>query len=49
MNMTNVKTAFGATLWMAISGLMLLAALEPVSVQPQQAELATRTVVSSAA
>lgn len=47
--MTNLQTAFGATLWVAISGLMLLAALEPVSVQPQATELAARTAASDAA
>ena len=39
--MTNRKTVLGATIWMALNGLMLLAALEPVttgkSEQPQVA------------
>ncbi|HEX8443644.1 MAG TPA: hypothetical protein VF631_08355 [Allosphingosinicella sp.] len=47
--MTNVKTAFVATLWMAVSGLMLLAALEPVSVQPQPLELAAHSAADNAA
>jgi hypothetical protein len=46
--MTNTKTVIRATLWMAVTGLMLLAALEPVSVQPQPVELAARATTQSA-
>jgi hypothetical protein len=39
--MTNLRTALGAAVWMALNGLMLLAALEPIatgrSEQPQVA------------
>jgi hypothetical protein len=29
--MTNIKTAFGATVWAAVTGLLLLATFEPIS------------------
>ncbi len=45
--MTNFRTAFGATMWMAVSALMMLAALEPVSTA--QPELAARTTAEAAA
>jgi hypothetical protein len=47
--MTNTKTTLGAALWMAVSGLMLLAALEPISVQTKPVELAARTVAQNEA
>jgi hypothetical protein len=41
--MTNLKSVFGATMWMALNVLMLFAALEPITTtQPQPAELAAR-------
>jgi hypothetical protein len=38
--MTNAKSAFQATVWMAIAAGLMLATFEPVSVEGQQPQVA---------
>lgn len=48
--MTNLKTAFAATTMMALSAMMLLAALEPVATgQPETVQVAARAAPGFAA
>ena len=48
--MTNFKTMFGAALWMAVSGLMMVAALEPIgTVAPEATVLAAGSAPAATA
>jgi hypothetical protein len=38
--MTNIQSAIGASVWMAVAALLMLATLEPVTVASDGAELA---------
>jgi hypothetical protein len=47
--MTNSKSFFQASVWMAISGLLMLAALEPVSIETAPAQIAAAPATHAAA
>ncbi len=47
--MTNIKTAFGATVWMAVTGLLMLATFEPISVGAAPVEVAAVAAPQTAA
>ena len=38
--MTNIRTTLGAGLWVAISSLLMLATLEPISIEPAATDIA---------
>jgi hypothetical protein len=48
-NMTNLKTSFGASVWAAVSAILLLAALEPVSVAADPVQVAAASAAQAAA
>jgi hypothetical protein len=48
-NMTNLKTSFGASVWAAMSAILLLAALEPVSVAADPVQVAAAPAAQAAA
>ena len=43
--MSNIKSAFGAGLWATVATLMMLAALEPVTIEASDQQLAAARVV----
>jgi hypothetical protein len=47
--MTNSKSFFQASVWMAISGLLMLAALEPVAIETAPAQIAAAPATHAAA
>ena len=48
-NVTNSKSVFQASLWAAISGLLMLAALEPVSIETNPTQVAAVPASQAAA
>lgn len=45
--MTNIRTILGAGVWMAVSALLMLATLEPITIEPAATELAAAAPIAS--